>query len=131
MTKRDIIFTIAKECTDLTDEAFALLKRLDGDDFTGPAASANKQRFKKLCRNALMLGKFPDAIKKVLEEEKASLYTPGRPALPESEKRKPRSVKLSDAEWEKVKYLADKAGVSVSEHIRQKSLGEDVSNLWK
>lgn len=42
----------------------------------------------------------------------------GRKPLPKNKVRKPRSFKASDQEWEEIKTLADKAGVSVSEYIR-------------
>ena len=48
---------------------------------------------------------------------------PGRPAMPPDEKRKPRSVKMSDAEWERIGQLAQAAGVNASEYIRKQTLG--------
>lgn len=50
---------------------------------------------------------------------------PGRPALPESEKRKPRSIKMTDAEWEEIREKADKLGLPISEYIRLKTLAGD------
>ncbi len=47
---------------------------------------------------------------------------PGRPALPKLEKRKPRSVKMSDAEWEAIRKKADALGLPISEYIRLKTL---------
>ncbi len=47
---------------------------------------------------------------------------PGRPALPKSERRKPRSVKMSDAEWAEIKRKADSLGLPISEYIRLKTL---------
>ena len=46
----------------------------------------------------------------------------GRPALPRDEKRLPRSIKFSDVEWQELKALAEKKGVSVAEYIRQKTI---------
>lgn len=45
----------------------------------------------------------------------------GRPALGD-DKRKPRSVKLSDEEWLEIQRRAKEAGISASEYIRQKAL---------
>ncbi|MEW5952597.1 MAG: hypothetical protein AB1815_02400 [Bacillota bacterium] len=44
-----------------------------------------------------------------------------KPAAPE-DKYRSRNIKFTDAEWEKVKKLAIKAGVSTSEYVRQKAL---------
>lgn len=49
---------------------------------------------------------------------------PGRPALPRGDKRSPRSIKMSDDEWEKIKDLAKREGLSASEYVRIKALGE-------
>jgi hypothetical protein len=49
----------------------------------------------------------------------------GRPAMSPDEKRKPRSIKMSDDEWDKMKELAEQAGVSVAELIRMKVLAGD------
>lgn len=49
---------------------------------------------------------------------------PGRPALPPEEKRRPRSVKMSDEEWEEIRGKADKLGLPISEYIRLKTLVE-------
>lgn len=46
----------------------------------------------------------------------------GRPAMSKDEKRLPRSIKLSDAEWQELKDLAGKEGISVAEYIRQKTI---------
>jgi len=48
----------------------------------------------------------------------------GRPALGD-DKRKPRSVKLSDKEWLEIQRRAKEAGISASEYIRQKALAGD------
>lgn len=45
----------------------------------------------------------------------------GRPALGD-DKRKPRSVKMSDAEWAEIKRKADSLGLPISEYIRLKTL---------
>lgn len=47
----------------------------------------------------------------------------GRPAV--ENKRKPRSFKATDGEWQKMQDLADHAGISVAELIRQRVLGAD------
>ena len=47
---------------------------------------------------------------------------PGRPALPKSERRKPRSVRMADAEWEEIQRRADALGLPISEFIRFKTL---------
>lgn len=60
--------------------------------------------------------------KRVKEEQQAS---PGRPVLPPGEKRKPRSIKMTDAEWEELRRKADKLGLPISEFIRLKTLAED------
>lgn len=49
----------------------------------------------------------------------------GRPAMADGEKRKPRSIKMSDEEWLEIQRWAKKAGVSASEYIRQKALAGD------
>ena len=46
----------------------------------------------------------------------------GRPAMDPDDKRKPRSVKLSDEEWLEIQRRAKEAGISASEYIRQKAL---------
>ena len=61
------------------------------------------------------------AVKKFWEEAAG----PGRPALSPEEKRKPRSVKMSDAEWEEIQKRAADLGVSASEYIRLKTLAGD------
>ena len=47
---------------------------------------------------------------------------PGRPALPKSERRKPRSVRMTDAEWEEIQKRSDALGLPISEYIRLKTL---------
>lgn len=47
---------------------------------------------------------------------------PGRPALPPDTKRRPRTIKLSDAEWREIQTRAQKTKVSASEYIRRKAL---------
>ena len=49
----------------------------------------------------------------------------GRPAMAADEKRKPRSIKMSDQEWQELQRRAAKAGVSVAEYIRLKALAGD------
>ena len=46
----------------------------------------------------------------------------GRPAMSADEKRKPRSVKMSDAEWEEIQRRAAKLGITASEYIRLRTL---------
>ena len=46
----------------------------------------------------------------------------GRPPMGPDEKRKPRSVKMSDAEWAEIKRKADSLGLPISEYIRLKTL---------
>lgn len=41
------------------------------------------------------------------------------------EKRKSRSIKMSDAEWEEIREKADKLGLPISEYIRLKTLAGD------
>ena len=47
---------------------------------------------------------------------------PGRPELPDKLKRKGRHVKMTDAEWSKIKKLAAAKGVTASEYVRVKAL---------
>lgn len=56
---------------------------------------------------------------------KGQQASPGRPALPPGEKRKPRSIKMTDAEWEKIRQKADKLGLPISEFVRLKTLVEE------
>ena len=49
----------------------------------------------------------------------------GRPSVPPDEKRKLRSVKMTDAEWEEIREKADKLGLPISEYIRLKTLAGD------
>lgn len=49
----------------------------------------------------------------------------GRPAMSPDEKRKLRSVKMTDAEWEEIQKRAADLGVSASEYIRLKTLAGD------
>lgn len=130
MSKMAILVEIGNVCPGLADEVLALQKRLDkSGEFSGPAKTANENRFKKLCRDALDVGDFPDRVRAALEEEEAPLYThggarpgSGRPALPEEKVKKARSIKFSDVEWETIKEKADMAGLSVSEYVRNKAL---------
>lgn len=46
----------------------------------------------------------------------------GRPALPDEDKKRPRSIKFSDAEWDWLKQEASRQGVSASEYIRSRVL---------
>ena len=49
----------------------------------------------------------------------------GRPSVPPDEKRKPRSIKMSDEEWEEIRQRADALGLPISEYIRLKTLAGD------
>ena len=48
----------------------------------------------------------------------------GKPALPEDEVKKIRSIKMSDNEWHKLGELAENKGITKSEYIRLMTLGE-------
>lgn len=47
----------------------------------------------------------------------------GRPAV--SEKRKPRSFKATDTEWQAIQRMAAERGLSASEYIRNVTLGKE------
>ena len=49
----------------------------------------------------------------------------GRPSVPPDERRKPRSIRMTDAEWEEIQKRAADLGVSASEYIRLKTLAGD------
>ena len=49
----------------------------------------------------------------------------GRPYLPLEEKRKVRSIKMSDQEWEEIRNRASEETMSASKYIREKALGAD------
>ncbi|MCK9326819.1 MAG: hypothetical protein M0P69_15105 [Bacteroidales bacterium] len=49
----------------------------------------------------------------------------GRPAMTEDQKRKPRSIKMSDQEWQRLQQRAADVGVSAAEYIRLKTLAGD------
>ena len=49
----------------------------------------------------------------------------GRPSVPPDERRKPRSIRMTDAEWEEIREKADKLGLPISEYIRLKTLAGD------
>lgn len=58
--------------------------------------------------------------------EYVKVNTPvGRPTLPDKEVRKPRSIKMSDEEWEEIRQKADALGLPISEYIRLKTLAGD------
>jgi len=52
-----------------------------------------------------------------------TVSTVGRPYLPIEEKRRVRSIKMSDKEWEEIQNLAAKETMSASKYIRVKVLG--------
>ncbi len=49
----------------------------------------------------------------------------GRPVLPLAEKRKARSIKMSDREWEEIQMRASKETMNVSKYIREKALRDN------
>ena len=49
----------------------------------------------------------------------------GRPAMMLDQKRKPRSIKMSDNEWAKMQELAEAENISIAELIRRSVLGAD------
>lgn len=49
----------------------------------------------------------------------------GRPVMMQDEKRKPRSIKMSDNEWAKMQELAEAQKISIAELIRRSVLGAD------
>ena len=51
--------------------------------------------------------------------------SPGRPALPPEERRKPRAIKMTDAEWEEIQHRAAQENISAAEYIRRKTLAGD------
>ena len=55
---------------------------------------------------------------------KVELAEPGRPPLPPEKKRKTRSIKMSDAEWEEIRRRAARKDISAAEYIRQNTLKE-------
>lgn len=57
--------------------------------------------------------------------ESNSTHLAGRPRLPLEEKRKVRSIKMSDQEWEKIQDQAAKKAVNVSKYIRDTLLNSD------
>jgi len=126
MTNAEILFEVGRVCPDLTDEIFALLKRLDRNgSFHGPAKEANEQRFAKFCRDALQVGKFDSTLRSTLEKIESTLLSPGRPAMDPNNKRKNRSIKMTDTEWTKLQEKAQADGISVAEYIRRKTLAGD------
>ena len=61
----------------------------------------------------------------MVRKEKIKYPGPGRPAMADEEKRKPRSFKATDQEWQAIQERAAAAGLSAGEYIRQKTLGAD------
>ena len=53
----------------------------------------------------------------------------GKPALPEDEVKKIRSIKMSDNEWHKLGELAEKKGKTKSEYIRLMAFNADSNKL--
>lgn len=50
---------------------------------------------------------------------------PGRPPIAANEKRTTRTFKATDVEWQAIQQRAAAAGLSASEFIRLKTIGED------
>ena len=46
----------------------------------------------------------------------------GRPEM--DDKKKPRSIKFSDAEWEEVREKAEAKGISISAYVRETALNK-------
>lgn len=46
----------------------------------------------------------------------------GRPPMNPDEKRKPRSIKMTDEEWRQLQKLAEEEEKSVAEYIRKKTI---------
>ena len=57
-----------------------------------------------------------------------TLNSVGRPNLPLDEKRKVRSIKMSDQEWKEIRSRATEETMSASKYIREKALGDDSAN---
>ena len=51
----------------------------------------------------------------------------GRPAV--SEKRKPRSFKATDTEWQAIQRMAAERGLSASEYLRNVALGKEENHM--
>ena len=49
----------------------------------------------------------------------------GRPVVSDDEKRKPRAIKMTDAEWEEIQRRAAQENISAAEYIRRKTLAGD------
>ena len=49
----------------------------------------------------------------------------GRPAMSADEKRKPRSFKATDTEWQAIQRMAAERGLSASEYLRNVTLGKE------
>lgn len=55
----------------------------------------------------------------------------GRPYLPLEKKRKVRSIKMSDQEWQEIRNRAFEETMSASKYIREKVLGVDSAPIEK
>lgn len=55
----------------------------------------------------------------------------GRPYLPLEKKRKVRSIKMSDQEWQEIRNRASEETMSASKYIREKVLGVDSAPIEK
>ena len=57
--------------------------------------------------------------------ERSNIKPVGRRYLPLEEKRKARSIKMSDKEWQQIQNQAARKKISVSKHIRETLLKLD------
>ncbi len=55
----------------------------------------------------------------------------GRPAMSADEKRKPRSFKATDTEWQAIQRMAAERGLSASEYIRNVTLEKEEDHMKK
>lgn len=55
----------------------------------------------------------------------------GRPAMSADKKRKPRSFKATDTEWQAIQRMAAERGLSASEYIRNVTLGKEENHMKK
>jgi len=61
----------------------------------------------------------------VISQKRIAVHIgPGRPAMAPDEKRRNRSIKMSDDEWARIGELAKEAGLNISEYIRKQTLGK-------
>ena len=53
----------------------------------------------------------------------------GRPAMSADEKRKPRSFKATDTEWQAIQRMAAERGLSASEYLKHDALGKEENHM--